>query len=77
MTLEGRYGPASGIDAAAAAARIEAYERAVRAALTHAEGVATAPVTRLSDAQLAALFAPRQRDVLVARPLVRAPPECG
>ncbi len=60
-----------------AAARLDAYGRAVRASLVHREGPSRPPVLRLSDEQLAALFAPRQLDSLVVRPLGRAPVECA
>ena len=76
--MEGKLGPAGeGPSPATAAARLEAYERVARVALAGKEGVAHAPVFYLSDEQLAALFAPRQLENLVKRPLWREVPECG
>lgn len=60
---------AAGAGLAAAAARVEAYERAAGASLAYGEGEAATPVERLTEAQLAALFAPRMLEALVARPL--------
>jgi len=73
--LPGKYGPADGepLTASAAAARLGAYERVTRAAA----GPARAPILYLSDEELAALFAPRQLESLVERPLRRQVAECG
>jgi hypothetical protein len=51
-----------------AAARLDAYERVARAVA----GPAVPPILRLADEQLARLFAPRQLEALVERPLRRA-----
>jgi hypothetical protein len=59
---------AEALTAEAAATRLEAYERVSHAAA----GPARAPVLYLSDEQLAALFAPRQLENLVYRPLRRS-----
>ena len=56
-----------------AAARLDAYERVARAVA----GPARAPVLYLDDEQLGRLFAPRQLEALVARPLRRRGPDCG
>jgi hypothetical protein len=67
-------GPAE-LTGEAAAARLEAYERAARTAATGRLGApARAPALALGTDQLAALFAPRQLEVLVAAPLGRGAP---
>jgi hypothetical protein len=79
-TLASKYGPDPAAEppgAERAAAQLESYERAARSSLSHKEGPAAAPVMQLSDEQLAALFAPRQLDALVRRPLDRGEPGCG
>jgi len=64
------YGAPQG--AGLAASRLEAYERVVRAAA----GPARVPVFYLNDEQIAALYAPRQRESLVERPLRQYWPAC-
>lgn len=61
---------------AAAAARLEAYERVTRAALLGQHGRVVPPVLQLSDDQLAALYSPQQLANLVTAPL-RRPDVCG
>jgi hypothetical protein len=46
--------------------QLDAYERAARASLAAREGPAVAPVARLNDKQLVALFSIRTRKSLVA-----------
>jgi hypothetical protein len=59
----------SEVRVAEAATQLAAYERAARAVQAGKEGPLRPPITLLSDEQLAALFAPRQLDLLVRRPL--------
>jgi hypothetical protein len=61
---------------ARAAAQLDAYERACHASLVQREGLPRPPVLHLSDEALAALFAPKQKEVLVHRPLFREGPRC-
>jgi hypothetical protein len=69
-------GPCAGpLTADDAAARLDAYGRACRAALVGRGETPQPPVLLLSDEQLAALFAPRQLESLVRAPLAR-PREC-
>lgn len=65
-TLDAKVGPGRAPpDAAAAAARVAAYERAVRAA----NPPVRAPALHLGEAALATLFGPRTLAALVTRPL--------
>ena len=69
----GKLGPAGGkMSSDVAVVRLEAYERATRAA----GGPTNSPILRLSNEQLAALFAPHQLDSLVIRPFRRSVVEC-
>jgi hypothetical protein len=63
---------------ATATTQLDAYVRALRAAnLVGKNGPVLAPVLHVSDAQLAALFAPKQLLDLVVRPLQRSVPRCA
>jgi hypothetical protein len=74
MSLGGKYGPGSApADPEVAAARLDAYGRAARAAA----GGPRPPILQVDDERLAALFAPRALENLVIRPLRREPPHCA
>jgi len=79
MSLESKLGSRSSPlpSAIDASARLEAYERVSRAALVRGHGSKDAPVLQLSDEQLTALFAPRQLEQLVKRPLHREQTSCN
>lgn len=74
-TLVGKCGPTGrpGRPADKAATQLEAYERVTRAVHTRS---LRAPAFWLSEEQLSALFAPRQLDSLVVRPLRRDDLSC-